>query len=70
MKMNRTTISGNGKYCTENNNGILTVYRNGKEWNRNLIGDGYVLSLIQRIEDLEDQVIALTPPMDILYKGM
>jgi hypothetical protein len=70
MKVSRTIITTNGKYRTVNKYGILTVYRNGKEWNRNLKGDKYILSLIQRIEDLEDQVIALTPPIDILYKGM
>jgi len=50
-----------GKYTTTNDNGKLRVYRHDKEckkvWREDdLIGDGYVLSLVQRIEDLEDEV--------------
>ncbi len=51
--MNGIIVTGSGKYRTENNNGILKVYRNDKEWDRNLIGDKYILSLVERIEELE-----------------
>ena len=45
-----------GKYKTINENGTLTVYRHGELWRKNdLIGDGYVLSLVQRIEELENK---------------
>lgn len=37
------------------NNGIFKALRHGEEW-RDLIGDNFVLSLISRIEDLEDHL--------------
>lgn len=46
-------ISGEGKYHTTFDNGHLTVTRHGEPW-RNETGDGYILSLVQRIEELED----------------
>jgi Lar family restriction alleviation protein len=57
MKLRISTCDG--KYLTENNNGILTVLRHGKPWNRNFNGDGYVLSLVQRIEELEEKNLEL-----------
>lgn len=56
-----TIVTGEGKYITTNNNGVLSVLRNKVDWNRNFLGDGYVLSLVQRIEDLERQVYDLMP---------
>lgn len=52
----KTIITAKGKYRTElDDRGLIKdVYRNDYLWNRNFIGDGYVLSLIQRIEELED----------------
>lgn len=44
------------KYKTVNNNGVLTVYRHEELWmNRELIGNKYVLSLVQRIIELEEE---------------
>lgn len=57
--MDGVIVTGDRKYETHNNNGRLTVLRNGQPWERNLIGDGYVLSLVQRIEELEEQMLAL-----------
>lgn len=47
------------KYLTLNDNGKVYVYRNGERWTgkeQDLIGDGYVLSLIHHIEDLQDEL--------------
>lgn len=41
------------KYTITNDNGILSVTRNGEFWDRSLAGDGLVLALVQRIEELE-----------------
>ena len=41
------------KYEITNTNGILSVTRNGEFWDRNLVGDKFVLALVQRIEELE-----------------
>lgn len=41
------------KYEITNNNGILSVTRNGEQWNRSLVGDKFVLALVERIEELE-----------------
>lgn len=46
-----------GKYHVINNNGMLSTFRYGSPWesmDRNLIGNGFVLSLVQKIEDLQD----------------
>ena len=44
------------KYKTVNNNGILTVYRNEELWmDKELIGNKYVLSLVQRVYELEQE---------------
>jgi hypothetical protein len=51
--------TGDGKYVTLEEAGHLRVYRNGvpSVWREDdLIGDGYVLSLVQRIEDLEGMI--------------
>ena len=47
------------KYKTLNDNGKLLVWRNGKRWydkEKDLIGEGYVLSLVQKIEELQELV--------------
>ena len=59
--MLREIITADGKYTTTNENGHLKVYRykeeDSKIWREDsLIGDGYVLSLVQRIEELEDEI--------------
>ena len=59
--MINTIVTGDGKYTTTNENGHLKVYRYIKEcpevWReQDLIDDGYVLSLVQRIEELEEQL--------------
>lgn len=41
------------KYRTTNETGLVTVTRHGEAW-RDETGDGYVLSLVQQIESLED----------------
>ena len=46
-----------GKYHVENNNGILKAYRNNEPWNEmteSLIGNKFVLSLVNKIEELEE----------------
>jgi hypothetical protein len=45
-----------GKYQVKNNNGVLEVYRHGERWpekEKQLIGDGFVLALVQEIEELK-----------------
>lgn len=42
-----------GKYTITNDNGVLSVTRNGDFWEISLVGDGLVLALVQRIEELE-----------------
>jgi hypothetical protein len=47
------------KYKTVNDNGKLLVWRNGERWydkENDLVGDGYVLSLVQKIEDLQEYI--------------
>jgi hypothetical protein len=41
------------KYQITNNNGILTVLRNGESWNRDFIGDSFVLTLVHYIEAVQ-----------------
>ena len=36
------------------NNGVFKALRNGEEW-RDLIGDGLSLSMIQKIQELEEE---------------
>ena len=48
-----------GKYQVKNNNGILEVYRHGERWpekEKQLIGDAFVLSLVQKIEELQEEL--------------
>ena len=58
----RKFITCDGKYTTTNDAGHLKVWRHdteceGEVWREeDLIGDGYVLSLVQRIEELEDEI--------------
>jgi len=58
----RKFITYDGKYTTTNDAGLLKVWRYdieciGEPWREeDLIGDGYVLSLIHRIEELEDEL--------------
>ena len=45
-----------GKYHVKNNNGILEVYRHGERWpekEKQLIGDGFVLALVQALETMK-----------------
>ena len=57
----KTIITGNGQYRTEldNDGRLKDVYRNDYLWNRNFIGDKYVMSLLERIIDLEDIVFGM-----------
>lgn len=51
--MNKIEIStDDGKYHTVFDNGKMTVNRHGKPW-RDTTGDGYILSLVQRIDQLQ-----------------
>ncbi len=48
-----------GKYSVKNNNGVLEVYRHGERWpekEKQLIGDGFVLALVQEIEELKEKL--------------
>ena len=45
-----------GKYTVQHDNGTnFKALRYGQEW-RDLTGDGLVLALVQKIEDLEEKV--------------
>lgn len=49
--------TADGKYKSKFEDGKITVLRHDKPWpekDKDLIGDGYVLSLVQRIEELEE----------------
>lgn len=48
-----TCCTSDGKYQTVNDNGRVRVARYNEPW-RDLTGDGYVLSLVQQIEAMED----------------
>ncbi len=60
--MTQTRISvEDGKYIVVHDNGAnLHCLRHGRPW-RDLLGDGMVLALVQRIEELESQVKASQP---------
>ena len=48
-----------GKYGIKNENGKLTAYRHGEEWDEkttSLIGDKFTLALVSKIEELEEQI--------------
>lgn len=51
--------SGEGKYYTTFDNGRLIITRHGELW-RDATGDGYILSLVQRIEELESLYASAT----------
>ena len=61
--MEREIVTCGGKYRTVNSDGVLKVYRYEKTtepWRKaDLVGDGYILSLVQRIEELEDEISEL-----------
>lgn len=53
-------VLGEVKYGVENHNGILKTFRYGKHWkekDQDYIGDGFVLSLVERIEELEHDLM-------------
>lgn len=64
--MRITTLEG-GKYTIENDNGLLTFKRHGESWPAadDLRHANLVLSLVQRIEDLEDKLEALYQPDEL-----
>ena len=48
-----------GKYHVKNNNGIMNTKRNGEAWSEmdnNLIGSSFTLSLVEKIEYLQQQI--------------
>jgi hypothetical protein len=49
-----------GKYIILNDNGVLKAYRHGDyltPWREaDLVGDGLILALVQRVEELEDDL--------------
>jgi len=48
-----------GKYQVKNNNGVLEVYRHGERWpekEKQLIGDGFVLALVQALEKMKEEL--------------
>lgn len=49
----RQFYTADRKYLTTNAAGLVKVARHGEAW-RDETGDGYVLSLVQQIESLED----------------
>lgn len=52
----REITTCNGKYKTIlTDDGKIVIERYGNEW-RNETGDGYILSLLQRIEELESSI--------------
>lgn len=63
--------TGEGKYETAvTGEGRITVKRNGSDW-RNETGDGYIYSLLSRIDELQDLLEATTsrlylPACDLL----
>lgn len=53
------------KYKTVNNNGLLTVYRNEELWmDKELVGNKYILSLVHRILELEEENKKLQKEID------
>lgn len=67
----RAVVTCNNKYKTINDNGILSVYRYNELWKKDeLIGDKYVLSLIQQIEQLEDKLNNVINAWDAYWEVM
>jgi len=60
---------GDGKYTLQHNHGIgLKCLRYDEPW-RDLVGDGMVLALVQRIEALEDSHKELLSCLKDVYDG-
>ncbi len=52
-------VLSDGKYGVINHNGRLEIHRHHERWKEkevSYIGDGFVLALVQKIEDLEQQL--------------
>ena len=53
-----------GKYIILNDNGVLKAYRHGDyltPWREaDLVGDGLILALVQRVEELEDALESMS----------
>lgn len=48
-----------GKYGVINNNGILKIFRHRERWEekeKDYVGDGFVLSLVEKIEELQEKL--------------
>lgn len=61
---------GDGKYTLVHNNGAhFHCLRYGEVW-RDLVGDGMVLALVQRIEELEEQVAELKQDLQVANDGL
>jgi hypothetical protein len=55
--MNKISLC-DGKYSVINDNGKLIIHRHNERWpekEKDYIGDGFVLSLVQKIEELEEK---------------
>lgn len=63
----RITTLDDGKYTIHHDNGNLTLLRHGDTWPAadDLRHSGVVLSLVQRIEELEDLLQAAYQPDDL-----
>lgn len=65
--MEEIIYTDNKKYKTVNNNGLLTVYRNEELFmDKELVGNKYVLSLVHRILELEEENKKLQETRDLL----
>lgn len=65
MKVEEIIYTDNKKYKTVNNNGLLTVYRNEELWmDKELVGNKYILSLVHRILELEEENKKLQKEID------
>lgn len=53
-----TITVADGKYIISNNNGALTVLRNGEPWNRDLSGDNLVYWMFVEIQQLRAALAA------------
>ena len=56
----KSIVLCDGKYeVIHDGKGTLNIYRNGEEWpakTNDVIGDGFVLALVQKIEDLQSDI--------------
>lgn len=55
----------NGKYTFVNNNGLVSIKRNGETW-RNESGDKALLCLLQHVEKLEEEIERLKEPVKVV----